>query len=290
MNETNPTLPQKPITFKKKFPLEKGELIAFLSTETGFSKSLLKKLLTNGAVWFTKANGGKRQRVRRATFELFQGAIVELFYDPKFLDIEIPEPVLLKDTKEWGIWFKPAGLLSQGNNFGDQASIERIVEKTKGKAYLLHRLDREAQGLMLFAYNEKSARIFSEKFQKRTIKKFYEIEVVGDMTKEQPMSGDIEFDLDGKSAKTSYTILSVQNTDELVTTKVAVEIHTGRLHQIRRHFAMLDFPVYGDPKYGKNNKNSDGMRLRATKLEFKDPYTQSWIVAELNDENTLKQA
>lgn len=289
MNDINPALPQKPITFKKKFPLEKGELIAFLSTETGFSKSLLKKLLVNGAVWFTKANGGKRQRVRRATFELFQGAIVELFYDPKFLDVTIPEPKLLKDTKEWGIWFKPAGLLSQGNNYGDHASIERIVEKTKGKAYLLHRLDREAQGLMLFAYTDKSARIFSEKFQKRTIKKFYEIEVVGDMSKEQPMTGDIEFDLDGKPAKTSYKIISTHESPDLVTTKIEVELHTGRLHQIRRHFAMLDFPIYGDPKYGKNNKNLDGMRLKATRLEFKDPFTQAWIVAELNDENTLKQ-
>lgn len=288
MNDIKQIDPNKPITFRKKFPLEKGELIAFLSTETGLSKSLLKKLLANGAVWLTKSTGGKRLRVRRATYELFQGSLVELYYDPKFLDVDVPEPKVLKDTKDWGIWFKPAGLLSQGNNYGDHASIERIVEKTKGKSFLLHRLDREAQGLMLFAYNENSARIFSEKFQKRTIKKFYEIDVVGDMSKEQPPSGDIEFDLDGKSAKTSYKIVSVDQSSEVVTTKVEVELHTGRLHQIRRHFAMLDFPVYGDPKYGKNNKNSDGMRLKATRLEFKDPFTQTWIVAELTSENTLK--
>lgn len=278
----------KPFHFKKTFQGEKGELIEFLATETKLSKSLLKKLLTNGAVWLKKANSGKRNRIRRATFELHKGSMVELYFDPKFLDIEITAPHVLKENKNWGLWYKPPGVLSQGNNYGDQASIERFVGKTKHEVYLLHRLDREAHGIMLLAYNEKTARIFSEKFQRRTIKKFYQVEVLGDMSKEQPTTGDIEFELDGKASKTSYEILKVNSDLIPVTTTLKVEIHTGRLHQIRRHFEKLEFPVMGDPKYGVNNKNNDGMRLKAYRLEFKDPYSQEWIVAELNEENSLK--
>lgn len=289
MKNDETTKPLRPVQFKKTFQNEKGELIEFLAEETKLSKSLLKKLLTNGAVWLKKANSGKRNRIRRATFELHKGSVVELYFDPKFLDIEIPTPHVLKENKNWGLWYKPAGMLSQGNNYGDQASLERFVEKTKGQCYLLHRLDREAHGIMLLAYNEKTARIFSEKFKRRTIKKFYQVEVLGDMTKEQPNTGDIEFELDGKASKTSYEILKVNQDANPVTTTLKVEIHTGRLHQIRRHFDQLDFPVMGDPKYGKNNKNEEGIKLKAYRLEFKDPFTQEWVVAELSEENTLKQ-
>ncbi len=283
---------QKPFVFKKRFPHEKGELIEFLSAETKLSRSLIKKLLANGAVWLKKGDKGKRLRVRRATMELLKGSLVELFFDPKFLDLKMTDPKVIRDEKNWGVWYKPASVLSQGNDYGDHLSIERFVEKVKGEAYLLHRLDREAHGLMIFAYNQKTARILSEKFQKRTVKKFYEVEVLGDLLSEQPASGDIEFELDGKEAKTSYKVLEVlkeldENGVEVTSTRVEVELHTGRLHQIRRHFALLDFPVLGDPKYGKNNKNKTGMKLCATKLEFKDPYTQTWIVVSLNQEKIL---
>ncbi|HLT22061.1 MAG TPA: hypothetical protein VKZ84_01395, partial [Bacteriovoracaceae bacterium] len=53
---------------------------------------------------------------------------------------------------------------------------------------------------------------------------------------------------------------------------VEVEIKTGRLHQIRKHFEMIGHPVLGDPKYGKGNKNKDGLKLQAYALEFRDPF------------------
>jgi tRNA pseudouridine32 synthase/23S rRNA pseudouridine746 synthase len=51
-----------------------------------------------------------------------------------------------------------------------------------------------------------------------------------------------------------------------------VSIRTGRLHQIRRHFDMLGSPVLGDPKYGTNNKNTEGMKLSAVSLKFRCPF------------------
>jgi tRNA pseudouridine32 synthase/23S rRNA pseudouridine746 synthase len=182
----------------------------------------------------------------------------------------VPEGVELTHFKEWGIWYKPVGLMSQGNEYGDHCSILRQVEKAKNKAWPIHRLDREASGLMIFAYTLKAARLFSELFQKHQVRKFYQIEVLGQVPDK---TGIIDFKLDGKEAKTTYKLLE-QNE---FTSKLLVELHTGRLHQIRRHFDMLGYPVLGDPKYGVGNKNTEGMKLMAYQLIFKDPFTQKEI-------------
>jgi tRNA pseudouridine32 synthase/23S rRNA pseudouridine746 synthase len=54
---------------------------------------------------------------------------------------------------------------------------------------------------------------------------------------------------------------------------VRVKIDTGRLHQIRRHLEFVGHPIMGDPKYGRGNKNKDGLKLVATQLTFEDPWT-----------------
>lgn len=268
---------KKIITFKKSLrdddPLI---LIDYLEKYSQLSKSTLKKVLNNGGVWVRLNNNSKLARTRRATLTLNKDSLVELHYDPKLTSMEIPEGRELTSYKEWGLWFKPAGLMSQGNEFGDHCSILRQVEKAKNKAWLIHRLDREASGIIVFAYTHKAAHLFSELFQKHKVRKFYKIEVLG-LLKDD--SGDIDFKLDGKEAKTSFNVIERLE----FTTKLLVEIHTGRLHQIRRHFEMIQHPVMGDPKYGKGNKNSEGMRLMAYKLQFLDPFTNKEILFELSE-------
>ncbi len=268
---------------------EKKAAVDYLSEVSGLSKALIKKLMVQGAVWQTKGNQKKRLRIRRAQLELFPDDLVELYYDEKISSTTWPcEPYPFFECDDYGVWFKPSGVLSQGTNFGDHLSIERYVEKylekqpkSKKKSFLLHRLDREAEGLMIFAYNHKSAKVFYDYFQKNLIKKTYRIEVLGDFLSEQPESGSIQFDLDGKKALTHFRVLKTnQCLDDLhhsmatTTTTIEVEIATGRLHQIRRHFHLLDFPLMGDPLYGKLNKNSEGLKLIAHRLEFKDPFAQ----------------
>jgi tRNA pseudouridine32 synthase/23S rRNA pseudouridine746 synthase len=268
------TMSDKPITFKKN--VREGDpliLIDFLEKYSQLSKSTLKKVLNNGGVWLRLFNKSKLTRNRRATHELNLESLVEFYYDPKLTNMEIPEAVELTKFKDWGLWYKPTGLLSQGTEFGDHCSILRQIEKAKNKAWMVHRLDREASGLMLFAYNKNAAARFSELWQKHEVRKFYKVEVVGVVKS----AGEINENLDGKHAKTSYTVLESNE----YTSKLLVEIHTGRLHQIRRHFEMIGHPVLGDPKYGVGNKNSTGLRLMAYQLMFRDPFTQKDINFEL---------
>jgi tRNA pseudouridine32 synthase/23S rRNA pseudouridine746 synthase len=268
---------QRPFTLKKSVHVDDPLiLIDFLEKHTKLSKSILKKVLNNGGVWVRKLNSSKRMKTRRATLPLTNESHVEFFYDPKYVNLSVPESREIKSFKDWGIWYKPPGVLSQGTDFGDHCSILRQVEKAKGKSFLIHRLDREAHGLMVFAYNHYAAAALSKLWQTHEVKKFYKIEVVGNLSLKYKNGGEINFKIDGKDAKTTFVILE-QNE---FTTIALVQIHTGRLHQIRRHFEELGFPVLGDPKYGSGNKNNEGLRLLAHQLQFIDPFTKKEINVE----------
>lgn len=270
----------KPFTLKKS--VQEGDplvLIDFLEKHTKLSKSVLKKVLNNGGVWFRKLSSSKRLRVRRATAPLTLESHVEFFFDPRYVNLEVADSREVFASKEWGLWYKPPGVLSQGTDFGDHGSILRQIEKTKGKAYLIHRLDREAHGLMLFAYTHHAAGTFSKLWQDNKVEKFYKVEVVGNIKAKFPEGGDIHFKIDGKDAHSTFKITEQKEHTAIL----LVQIHTGRLHQIRRHFEELGYPVLGDPKYGTGNKNSEGIRLMSYQLKFTDPLSKKAINFELSD-------
>jgi tRNA pseudouridine32 synthase/23S rRNA pseudouridine746 synthase len=142
------------------------------------------------------------------------------------------------------------------------------------KVFLVHRIDREASGLMLIAHTKEAAARLSELLRTRMISKGYRIEVAGNL-EERGKTGTINLPLDGKEALTEYEV-TAYDPDKNITT-VSVFIKTGRLHQIRRHFEMINFPVMGDPHYGKENKNRDGMKLTAVSLRFICPFSRAEV-------------
>jgi tRNA pseudouridine32 synthase/23S rRNA pseudouridine746 synthase len=80
--------------------------------------------------------------------------------------------------------------------------------------------------------------------------------------------------LDGKEAITDYQAVKYNTSSN--TTLVNITIHTGRKHQIRRHFDMIGYPVLGDPVYGTGNKNKAGIKLTAVALKFECPIRGKW--------------
>src|SRR5690606_33637419 len=119
--------------------------------------------MLKGAVWLTR--GKHQKRIRRATFVGQTGDKLSLHYDAELLRRVPPTPQLLADEKRYSIWLKPAGLLAQGTMEGDHCSLLRLCEQQlQREVYLVHRLDREAAGLMLIAHDGKSAAAFSQLF------------------------------------------------------------------------------------------------------------------------------
>lgn len=255
-----------------------AEAVAFLAQVSGLSKAAVKDAMIKGAAWLRRqAKPGVKnslRRLRRATTALKPGDYLELYYDAQVLARDCPAGRLLEDKGGYSVWYKPAGLMAQGSQFGDHCALLRHVEKALGPqrpVFLVHRLDREAAGLMVFAHSRKAAGALSALFAGTTVDKRYRVQVMGDLAETHGRSGRIEQPLDGKAAVTEYTVTVYDPHRNLST--VEVRIFTGRLHQIRRHLEALGHPVYGDPRYGRGNKNTEGMKLVARALCFDDPAT-----------------
>ena len=241
-------------------------LLDFLAASTGLGKNTLKDCLEKGGCWCWRPGQGER-RVRKGQFPLRAGDRLALYYDARLLAMAAPSARCLDNQGRYSVWDKPAFMLSQGSRFGDHCSLLRQVEKTwpDKDIHLIHRLDREARGLMLFAHDRGAAAAFSRLFHSRAVEKRYRAQVVGQLAKVGE-SITIDTPLDGKEALTEVTVLA----QDAASTLLDVRIHTGRLHQIRRHLAGIGHPLIGDRRYNPM-KSQEPLRLAAYLLAFTCP-------------------
>jgi len=248
---------------------------ACLAAATGLSRGRVKLAMKQGAVWLRQ--GKKRRRIRHAKRTVQPGETLEIYYDEALLTATPPEAWCLKDGEHYSVWFKPAGLLTQGTLYGDHFSLERKAELHFAGArhiHPVHRLDRETAGLVILAHGKKSAAALSALFREGRIQKIYRAELLGDIT----VAGESSFitePIEGKEAKTEFVVEGI-DPDAGISTAL-VRLHTGRMHQIRRHFDIIGHPVMGDPRYGKGNKNRFGLRLAAVHLSFLCPFLQRQV-------------
>lgn len=194
---------------------------------------------------------------------------------------------------------KPHNLLSQEDHTGDpdvltlcKAYLKREHNKS-GNVYmgLVHRLDRPVGGLMLLAKTSKAAQRLSQQMRDRLIQKTYWAITHG----EPPPNGVLTHYLlknrqtnvvetvsatnkHGKKAILSFSKL--RETDDL--NLLSVHLQTGRPHQIRVQLSAEGYPIWGDYKYGIQNK-PDGrtIALRAVELVFEHPTTKEEMRFEL---------
>lgn len=260
-----------------KFITEKSKLGDVVTKATNLPIEVIADAAHKGALWHQKMGKGKILKVRDTRVIINPADKLTLYYDPRILSYpELMEATCLHETENYGIWLKAAGVLPQGTQTGDHTSLLRYVEKQKKKeTFLIHRLDRETEGLMIVGYNSQAAGLLGDLFQRNKVTKTYQAVVLGEM--ERGHKESINHSLDGKEAITHIEVLENAKERSLL----SVKIETGRLHQIRRHLEFINHPVMGDPKYGRGNKNRDGLKLLAKSLEFADPWTGQMVKVEL---------
>ena len=246
-----------------------------LQRASGLSKQRIKSAMTQGAVWVTR--GSNARRLRRAKRKLHTGDEVHLYYDAKILSEIPPEPSLHADLGRYSVWHKPYGLRSQGSKWGDHCTVSRWAERhlqPERPAFIVHRLDRAANGLILIAHSKTMAAALSGLFQKREVEKRYRALVAGDFSK-QPNPVLVEQPIDEREAVSefSHQELSADGKQSLVDAR----IETGRKHQIRRHLAGLGYPVIGDRLYGTGEKDGVDLQLTAYLLAFHCPVTDKQV-------------
>lgn len=238
-----------------------------LSEQTGLSRQLVKQAMHKGAVWLTRNKG--THRIRRADKPLQSKDKLHLYYDPKVLSTEPTPARLIADEGEFSIWYKPYGMLSQGSKWGDHCTISRWVEahlQPQRPAFIVHRLDRAATGLMIIAHAKRVASAFARMFEQRQLEKTYSTLVHGKLVESRTISTP----LDTRPAVSHVRPLEYQADKDL--TLVEVRIETGRKHQIRRHLAEAGHPVVGDRLFGGAAKDDAvNLCLAASALVFVSP-------------------
>ena len=240
-------------------------------------QAVVAAAMTSGAVWLKTRHGIRR--LRRRSAKLSVGDEIFLNYDPAVLAQSCPPAELVQDGGRWSVWDKPGGMRSQGSRWGDHTTLSRHAEThllPQRDAFIVHRLDLAARGLMLLAHDKKAAAHLSKQFADRTVEKRYRAIVRGNFPASdnpQTYTGEI----DGKAAHTQ--VWQLQFDPSLNRTSLMVDIKTGRKHQIRRHLADAGFPIVGDRLYGSGDDEED-LCLYACLLAFDDPATNERVKIE----------
>ncbi|NPU99859.1 MAG: RluA family pseudouridine synthase [Brevinematales bacterium] len=230
-------------------------------------------------------------------YKLHLGDFVEFIVpDLKPLDVlpqDIPFDVLYSDNdiavvnKPYGVPVHPShghpdGTLVNGLlfHFGDKLSGIGGVERPG----IVHRLDKDTAGLMVIALNDVAHHHLSRQFMDREVRKIYHAIVKGN----PPAQGRLEhplgrapgnplkravvpLDKGGKAAITDFRVIEYLTEHAYV----AINLLTGRTHQIRIHFAYEGFPIAGDPLYSRHHGaySMNGIALCAKELRFRHPVT-----------------
>lgn len=183
---------------------------------------------------------------------------------------------------------KPSGILTCPDQRSSEKNIFDSLLKEYPKLELVHRLDRDTSGVLLFAKNKKAHEFIKKQFQDRTIKKTYVAIVAGWMKDDHGVINkpigrsptDFRHWLCGRGARgtlreaiTEYKVLERFIDKKEKYTYLEVKPKTGRTHQIRVHMKFLNHPVVCDPLYnasGSCPKEISRMALHAKSIEFKD--------------------
>lgn len=185
---------------------------------------------------------------------------------------------------------KPAGLLSEGEGEGTMpAVLSKILGEDRAKIYPVHRLDRETEGIMVYALSARTAASLSAQFAEHKTRKEYVATVHGVPKPSEGRMRDLLF-FDRargrsypvsrmrkgvKEAELSYRLLDTENG----ISRVRVRLHTGRTHQIRVQFASRKMPLVGDRRYGAL-AGDPPFSLRACLLSFSHPTTGETMTFE----------
>jgi 23S rRNA pseudouridine1911/1915/1917 synthase len=194
---------------------------------------------------------------------------------------------------------KPAGILSQEDHTGDADVLtlcKQYLSRSQNNPFLglIHRLDRPVSGLMLLAKNRNTADQLSKQIRDRTLQKTYWAVTSGKPPRNGVLTHHLYKNRDtnivevltgnnqkGKRAELSFATL--ESSDDL--NLLSIHLQTGRPHQIRVQLAHEGYPIWGDYKYGQNQRDGRSMALRAVELAFKHPQTKQHLQFEVAPPN-----
>lgn len=183
---------------------------------------------------------------------------------------------------------KPAGLLTVPGKTADlqDCLINRLIQ-AEPKTLLIHRLDRDTSGILVFALSKLGQNRISRQFQERQTTKTYQAIVAGHLHGEGTVDVPVIYDPEhpplhiaapehNKPALTYWKVAEQFEINGSPVTRVILTPITGRSHQLRVHMQYLGHPIIGDTLYAspKQQALSSRLCLHAAQLSFKHPKTE----------------
>jgi 23S rRNA pseudouridine1911/1915/1917 synthase len=217
-----------------------------------------------------------RKRVKTASREVAVGDRIDAHLGGAFqraisaaAPIVLPAHEVLFEDTDLVVVTKPAGLLTAPTPEGDRNTLLHALETRgprKARLYVVHRLDLQTSGVLVFAKTASANRSLSELFRRHDLTRQYDVFVAGEFPAEQRT---VSSPVGGKHAVTHLKRLAVTPTFSWL----EATLETGRTHQIRRHLAELGHPVLSDPEYGPPAKRTaPRLALHAKRLAFAHPF------------------
>ncbi|MCA9766670.1 MAG: RluA family pseudouridine synthase [Carnobacterium sp.] len=259
------------------------EMLEFLIEEkVKNSRNSIKSVLTRGQVWVDGKN------IKQHNYPLSPGQKVSIVSNKEAIKEKALVGVsILFEDKDIIVINKEAGMLSMASkNEHDLTAYRQVTtyvkeDNKKNRVFVVHRLDRDTSGVMLFAKSEEVKLALQENWSDIVKERIYTALVEGVITKDE---GTIDswltenkamhvfsspFDNGGKRAITHYKKIKANDAFTLV----EIQLETGRKNQIRVHMEEIGHPVVGDKKYGSTVSPLKRLGLHATTLALIHPTT-----------------
>ncbi len=270
-----------------------SELLEYLYEHLDMPKKRVKQYLVHGAVYVNE------DRVTQYNYPLVAGMKIMIDTNSKN-SRNLPFSIIFEDDHLLAV-NKPSGLLTIATEKEKERTLYHIVrdyvvsKNPHGRIFIVHRLDRDTSGIVLFAKDEKTKNQLQENWNDYVSLREYTAIVCGHPKEE---SGQIVQYLketktnlvyvspreDGKKAITNYSVL--KTSDKYSMLKVTIE--TGRRNQIRVAFASKKMPILGDKKYGEKSK-VNRLYLHANRLKIYYPVIKKDILFETSIPTEFKK-
>lgn len=272
--------------------------------EGEISNSKIRRLIVSGAAYINS------KQCRIPSFKINSGSTIKVLIDkdkfffekqPEDADFELTENDVLFEDEYLIAINKPPFLPTEQTITGQRknahdCTVEYLWKKNpslRNPPYvgIMHRLDRETSGILLFTKSRSVNKDISEMFKNRGIKKIYRAVCTGKIPEQKEFTvenfiarispkssackmGIVPESKGGLFAKTDFKIISEKNGF----IQIDCQLHTGRTHQIRVQLSSLNLPISGDELYG--GIKSDRIKLHARKMEFVYPVSKEKITIE----------
>ena len=259
-------------------------LLDFLLENTSYSRNKIKSLLK-----YKSISINNKSMVKYDTL-LKKGQVVEISLEKK--DTKIGNIDIVYEDEHYLVVNKPSGMLTIATEKEKTRTLyHQVREYVKGKnkynkIFIVHRLDKETCGIVLFCKDENLKIKLQENWEKTAIRREYTAVVKGIMEKKKDRlvsylkesKTNMVFSSSDKTGKLAITNYEVKKENENSLLNILIE--TGRKNQIRVQLNDINHPIIGDKKYG--NIKGKKLLLCANRLDIKDSLSGRIIKFEIS--------